>query len=284
MVNYVYNFITNELSMPCGFSKILQEENLFGEEYTNRLISEYKKFLSLKFFVEQTIIPSERVEQVWLLHMSFTKHYSETCTKIFGKYEHYIPYGKSTSQLSSLETMYTFTLDTYESVFNVVAPTDIWSKSYKTESKVEEQKESNKVDFDSGLNKVKEESLKSKYSWVNITRLCEEFAFVPKKVIKVPAKLLKLEENKADTYDYEAECYKYTELWYKVQAIQEKKMSINDENENFLISSRPLTQEDSDTFGSAMNARIVRVLKKSRTIHTDSHRENIFGRCITQIK
>jgi len=216
--------------------------------------------------------------------MSFTKHYKDTCAKIFGQYEHHIPYKRSASQLNTLEAMYKFTLETYELVFNAIAPIEIWSKNYTFANKAREEDERVADKLDSSTTKIETESLKAKHSWVNLTRLCEEFAFISKKVVKVPSKLLNLEENKADTYDYELDCYKYAELWYKVQAIQENKMSVNDENDNFLISNRPLTQEDSDTFGSAMNARIVRVLSKSKTIHTDSQRENIFGRCITQIR
>lgn len=84
MKQAVQAFMT--VKMPPRFSEILQEENFLCPRRANRWILEYKKFLALQYFVIPSLIPSETVEIVWLLHCSFMPHYRRMTERLFGNY------------------------------------------------------------------------------------------------------------------------------------------------------------------------------------------------------
>jgi hypothetical protein len=59
------------------FSKRLARDNGWKLEYTQRVIEEYKKFAFLAVTAGHPITPSDQIDQVWHLHLSYTRSYWE---------------------------------------------------------------------------------------------------------------------------------------------------------------------------------------------------------------
>lgn len=57
------------------FSQRLARDNGWTIEYTHRVIDEYKKFIFLAVVAEHPVTPSDQVDQVWHLHLLYTRSY-----------------------------------------------------------------------------------------------------------------------------------------------------------------------------------------------------------------
>lgn len=73
-----------------GFSTGLANENLWTKNFTQRAITEYKKFMYLAATSEYMVSPSGIVDAVWHQHLIFTQSYTEFC-KVLGKHIQHIP-------------------------------------------------------------------------------------------------------------------------------------------------------------------------------------------------
>jgi hypothetical protein len=62
-------------SFPTNFVQLLMDEQMIDEHTAQKWIIEYKRFLTLAYFSKKMITPSEQVDQVWHMHMTYTKHY-----------------------------------------------------------------------------------------------------------------------------------------------------------------------------------------------------------------
>lgn len=73
------------------FSVRLARENRWSLEYTQQAIAEYKKFAFLAVVAGHPVAPSEQVDQVWHLHLTYTRSYwDEFCPNILRKsFHHY---------------------------------------------------------------------------------------------------------------------------------------------------------------------------------------------------
>ena len=60
---------------PKNFIESFMEEQMIDRNTAMRWIGEYKKFITLAYFSNKMITPSEEVDQVWHMHMTYTKHY-----------------------------------------------------------------------------------------------------------------------------------------------------------------------------------------------------------------
>ena len=80
------------------FAQRLARENGWSIEYTNRVIEEYRKFIFLAVVAEHLVTPSEQVDRVWHLHLTYTRSYwNEFCPNVLGQPLHhqmlqYIPH------------------------------------------------------------------------------------------------------------------------------------------------------------------------------------------------
>lgn len=75
-----------------SFSQRLARENNWSENYTKRVILEYKKFIYLCCITDHQITPSDSVDQVWHLHLTYTHSYwNELCQKTLGRNLHHHP-------------------------------------------------------------------------------------------------------------------------------------------------------------------------------------------------
>lgn len=109
------------------FSGRLALENGWEAMYTQRAMMEYKRFIFLICHTGQICCPSEEVDQVWHMHLLYTRSYwIDFCQNTLGKDIHHGPTkGDGTERLKH-EDMYRETLALYRQVFEKEPPTDIW--------------------------------------------------------------------------------------------------------------------------------------------------------------
>jgi hypothetical protein len=99
-------------------------------EYAQRAIAEYKKFAFLAVAVGHPVTPSDQVDQVWHLHLTYTRSYwEEFCPQILQIPLHHDPTRGGHSENQKFEDWYSQTLESYERFFGQAPPTDIWSKA-----------------------------------------------------------------------------------------------------------------------------------------------------------
>ncbi len=110
-----------------SFSDRLCRENLWSEEYTELCIKEYKKFLYLAMISEREVTPSDQVDQVWHLHLLYTKSYwFELCQNVLKTSLHHIPTKGGAAELERFREQYRYTLKKYGETFDEPPPTEFW--------------------------------------------------------------------------------------------------------------------------------------------------------------
>lgn len=114
-----------EASFP--FSARLARENRWSQEYTHRVIEEYKRFAYLAMAAGHPVTPSVDVDQVWHLHLTYTRSYwEEFCPVVLGRPLHHGPTKGGQAEGAKFHDWYSRTLESYESHFGHKPPVDIW--------------------------------------------------------------------------------------------------------------------------------------------------------------
>ncbi|MEL6930426.1 MAG: TIGR04222 domain-containing membrane protein, partial [Cyanobacteria bacterium J06600_6] len=68
------------------FNQRLARENAWSIEYTHRVIEEYQKFIFLAVFAGHIVTPSEPIDRVWHLHLTYTRSYwNDFCPNTLGQ-------------------------------------------------------------------------------------------------------------------------------------------------------------------------------------------------------
>ena len=84
-----FDFVEN---VDFTFSARLARENGWTENFSNKVIEEYRKFLFLATISQQPVTPSDEIDQAWHLHMTFTQHYWDyVCAEILQISLHHDP-------------------------------------------------------------------------------------------------------------------------------------------------------------------------------------------------
>ena len=110
------------------FSQRLARDNSWTQQYTQRVIEEYKKFIFLAMVAGHRVRPSDQVDQVWHLHLTYTRSYwNEFCAKVLHKPLHHNPTRGGSSEQENLHRWYNETLISYEKFFGQAPPKDIWA-------------------------------------------------------------------------------------------------------------------------------------------------------------
>lgn len=112
------------------FSERLARENGWNVNYALRVISEYKKFIFLCCISDNGVTPSDAVDQVWHLHLTFTRSYwIDLCRDTLGREIHHNPTKGGDSEAVKYDTFYTDTNKLYIEVFQQYPPFDIWPEN-----------------------------------------------------------------------------------------------------------------------------------------------------------
>ncbi|MCA2707835.1 MAG: TIGR04222 domain-containing membrane protein [Microcystis sp. M015S2] len=112
-----------------SFSQRLARDNGWSLGYTQRAIEEYKKFIFLAVAAGHPVTPSDQIDQVWHLHLTYTRLYwQEFCPKILQTTLHHEPTRGGSSEQLKFGSWYSKTLESYEQFFGHIPPIDIWPK------------------------------------------------------------------------------------------------------------------------------------------------------------
>jgi uncharacterized protein (TIGR04222 family) len=110
------------------FSARLSKENGWSREFTSRVIQEYKRFLLLAMHAGHPVTPSEAVDQVWHLHLVYTRSYWQVlCGQILGRSLHHEPTKGGAMEGGKFREQYQRTLESYRRLFGEEPPADVWT-------------------------------------------------------------------------------------------------------------------------------------------------------------
>jgi len=107
-----------------GFSVRLAHENGWSLNFTQKAITEYKKFMFLASISKEMVSPSEIVDTVWHQHLLFSHSYAFLCQRL-GKWIEHIPSTHQSSEKHKFTQAKKHTRELYEEHFGQM-PHDIW--------------------------------------------------------------------------------------------------------------------------------------------------------------
>ena len=109
------------------FTRRLATEQGWSHAFAARAVREYKRFLCLAVMAGHPATPSEAVDQVWHLHLVYTKSYWHgLCRDVIGRELHHEPTRGGTEEGGKFTDWYAKTLASYEKIFGESAPAEIW--------------------------------------------------------------------------------------------------------------------------------------------------------------
>lgn len=109
------------------FTSRLAREQGWTHVFAGRVVGEYKRFVALAMLAGHPVTPSEEVDQVWHLHMVYTKSYwHDLCRDVLGRDLHHTPTTGGGDEGMKFEGWYAKTLESYRRIFGLEPPVDIW--------------------------------------------------------------------------------------------------------------------------------------------------------------
>jgi hypothetical protein len=123
----ILRFSFDEGDATLTFTHRLARENSWTRSYTSRVIDEYKRFIFLAVVASHPVTPSDQVDQVWHLHLTYTRCYWERlCGQVIGAPLHHGPTQGGAEEARKFRCSYAMTLQSYRRYFGHEPPTDIW--------------------------------------------------------------------------------------------------------------------------------------------------------------
>lgn len=119
-----YAFDAVDAALP--FSARLARDNNWTLNFAKRAIEEYKKFVFLAMTAGHPVTPSDEVDQVWHLHLLYTRSYWDEFCKILGSPLHHGPTQGGVHEGRKFLAWYENTLSAYLKFFDIKPPADIW--------------------------------------------------------------------------------------------------------------------------------------------------------------
>ncbi len=109
-----------------AFIRRLARENAWSQEFAVLAIQEYKRYCYLQCSSNGARCPSRAVDQVWHLHLLYTRDYwRQFCPNVLQRDLHHAPSQGAAKDLNMDRENYALTLADYEREFGA-APTSIW--------------------------------------------------------------------------------------------------------------------------------------------------------------
>jgi uncharacterized protein (TIGR04222 family) len=109
------------------FAARLARENGWSRSFADRAVREYKRFVFLTKTAGRPMCPSEQVDQVWHLHLTYTRSYWQRfCGEVLQCPLHHDPTRGDEAEGRKHWAMYADTLSTYAETFGEPPPSDLW--------------------------------------------------------------------------------------------------------------------------------------------------------------
>ncbi|MFH0343396.1 MAG: glycine-rich domain-containing protein [Chromatiales bacterium] len=123
----IFAFTLDQAGSELPFSRRVARENGWSTDYTSRVIEEYKRFAFLATVTSHPVTPSDPVDQVWHLHLTYSRFYWEDfCPNVLGKALHHEPARGGWAEQQKFSEWYQQTLASYERLLGHLPPSDIW--------------------------------------------------------------------------------------------------------------------------------------------------------------
>ena len=123
----IRDFAIDEGDPVFAFEQRLARENSWSTAYAQRVIDEYKRFVFLAVAAGHPVTPSDQVDQVWHLHLTFTRSYwQRLCDEVLETPLHHGPTRGGDDERSKFNDWYGRTQDSYRRLFGAEPPADIW--------------------------------------------------------------------------------------------------------------------------------------------------------------
>lgn len=111
------------------FSARLARDNGWPRDFAARAIEEYRKFCFLVVHAGHAVTPSDEVDQVWHLHLLYSRHYWEAlCRDALERPLHHGPTAGGPAEGRKYRSWYEDTLASYRRYFGE-PPQDLWPAS-----------------------------------------------------------------------------------------------------------------------------------------------------------
>lgn len=107
----------------------LCRENNWNADFGRQAIDEYKRFVYLAMVSPMPVTPSDAVDQVWHLHLLYTRSYWDDLQAILGRPLHHGPTAGGQEEDAKFENWYERTKALYESEFGEEPPPELWPPS-----------------------------------------------------------------------------------------------------------------------------------------------------------
>ena len=110
-----------------SFAQRLSRENRWSDEFSSRVIREYKRFCYLAITAGHEVTPSDAVDQAWHLHLTYSRDYWQRfCPEVLQADLHHGPTAGGKVERTRYYGQYAATLKSYEDAFGEAPPADIW--------------------------------------------------------------------------------------------------------------------------------------------------------------
>ncbi|MFB9995224.1 glycine-rich domain-containing protein [Deinococcus oregonensis] len=113
-------------TFPTALIERLQTEHRWAPALTLRALEEYRRFLVLAATGGIPVTPSRLVDEVWHLHLTFTRDYWERLTPLMPAPLHHEPASGQPGDAAHYANQYLNTLDLYAETFGTQPPADLW--------------------------------------------------------------------------------------------------------------------------------------------------------------
>lgn len=111
--------------LPFNFDQYVSQELMVSIDQAQDMIFEYRRFLLLYGLTNFKLYPSEQIEKVWLIHMSFGVNYIDFCSKTINFVPYHVPFTGNTTGYDD-RTEYNNTLGFYTAIFGVQPCSSCW--------------------------------------------------------------------------------------------------------------------------------------------------------------
>jgi hypothetical protein len=126
----ILHFELDDPDSEFAFSDRLARENGWKLGYALGCMDEYKRFMFLMMLTEHPLTPSDQVDQVWHLHLVYTRSYwEEFCDRTLGKKIHHGPTKGGETEKDTYKNQYEATKVFYKKVFGHEPPAAYWPES-----------------------------------------------------------------------------------------------------------------------------------------------------------
>jgi uncharacterized membrane protein YgcG len=109
------------------FAIRLARETGWTSAFADQAIQEYRRFLYLAVRAGHPVTPSQEVDEVWHLHLMYTRHYwGVLCRQVLQTDLHHGPSLGGASEHAKYHDLYGRTLDSYTRIFGTTPPAEFW--------------------------------------------------------------------------------------------------------------------------------------------------------------